>query len=154
MRGEQHVVRAGVELLADPGDHGRGVAVRVRGVHESVGGLGELGGGGEGGGGGAAPGPSIPAADVTITAQGLKFLESSFDAPADTPFTIAFVNLDPQTAHNVAIHEGSATGPAVFTGEVFNGVDVRVYDVDPIPAGAYTFICTVHPSMTGTANIQ
>jgi plastocyanin len=112
------------------------------------------GGGGEGGGGGAAPGPSIPAADVTITAQGLMFLESSFDAPADTPFTIAFVNLDPQTAHNVAIHEGSATGPAVFTGEVFNGVDVRVYDVDPIPAGAYTFICTVHPSMTGTANIQ
>ena len=116
---------------------------------------GSEGGGGEGsGGGGGQPAPSIPAADVTITAQGLKFLEPSFDAPADTPFTIAFVNLDPQTAHNVAIHEGSATGPAVFTGEVFNGVDTRVYDVDPIPAGTYTFICTVHPSMTGTANIQ
>jgi plastocyanin len=111
-------------------------------------------GGGSGGGEGGQPAPSIPAADVTITAQGLKFLEPSFDAPADTPFTIAFVNLDAQTAHNVAIHEGSATGPAVFTGEVFNGVDVRVYDVDPIPAGAYTFICTVHPSMTGTANIR
>ena len=83
------------------------------------------GGGGEGGGGGGGgqqPGPSIPAADVTITAQGIKYLESSFDAPADTPFTIAFVNLDPGTAHNVAIHEGSATGTAVFTGEVFNGV--------------------------------
>jgi plastocyanin len=116
------------------------------------------GGGGEGGGGGGGeggqPAPSIPAADVTITAQGLKYLESSFDAPADTPFTIAFVNLDPQTAPNVAIHEGSATGPAVFTGEVFNGVEARVYDVDPIPAGTYTFICSVHPSMTGTANIQ
>jgi plastocyanin len=112
------------------------------------------GGGGGGGGGGEEPGPSIPPADVTITAQGIKFLESAFDAPADTPFTIAFVNLDPGTAHNVAIHEGSATGPAVFTGEIFNGVDVRVYDVDPIPAGTYTFICTVHPSMTGTANIR
>ena len=114
------------------------------------------GGGGEGGGGGGGqpPGPSIPPADVTITAQGIKFLESSFDAPADTPFTIAFVNLDPQTAHNVAIHEGSATGPEVFRGEVFNGVEARVYDVDPIPAGTYTFICSVHPSMTGTANIQ
>jgi len=91
---------------------------------------------------------------VTITAQGIQFLESSFDAPADTPFTIAFVNRDQGVAHNVAIHEGSATGPAVFTGEVFNGVDVRLYSVDPLPADTYTFICTVHPSMTGTANIQ
>jgi plastocyanin len=91
---------------------------------------------------------------VTITAEGIKYLESSFDAPADTPFTIAFVNLDPATAHNVAIHEGSATGTAVFTGEVFNGVATMVYDVDPIPAGTYAFVCSVHPSMTGTANIK
>jgi hypothetical protein len=112
--------------------------------------------GGEGGQpppGGEA-GPSVPPADVTITAEGLKFLEPSFDAPADTPFTIAFVNLDPATAHNVAIHEESATGPEVFKGEVFPGVDARVYDVPAIPAGSYTFICTVHPNMTGVANIQ
>jgi plastocyanin len=31
---------------------------------------------------------------------------------------------------------------------------VRVYDVPAIPAGSYTFICTVHPNMTGVANIQ
>ena len=99
-------------------------------------------------------GPSIPPADVTITAQGLKFLETGFEQPADTPFTIAFVNLDPATAHNVAIHEGSATGPAVFTGDIFPGVAAQVYDVPAIPAGSYTFICTVHPSMTGVANIQ
>jgi plastocyanin len=103
---------------------------------------------------GGQAGPSIPPADVTITAQGIKFLESSFDAPADTPFTIAFVNLDEATAHNVAIHEGSATGPALFTGEIFPGVDVRVYEVPAIPAGSYPFICTVHPNMTGVANIQ
>ena len=112
--------------------------------------------GGEGGQpppGGEA-GPSVPPADVTITAQGIKFLEPSFDAPADTPFTIAFVNLDPATAHNVAIHEESATGPELFKGEIFPGVDAKVYDVPAIAAGTYTFICTVHPNMTGVANIQ
>jgi hypothetical protein len=103
---------------------------------------------------GGEAGPSVPPADVTITARGLKFLEPGFEQPADTPFTMAFVNLDPATAHNVAIHEGSATGPAVFTGDIFPGIDVRVYDVPAIPAGAYTFICTVHPNMTGTANFQ
>jgi plastocyanin len=138
-----------------PGQAAGGEPGASPGASAPPGGGGSEGGGGEGSGGGdGQPAPSIPAADVTITAEGLKFLEPSFDAPADTPFTIAFVNLDPQTAHNVAIHEGSATGPAVFTGEVFNGVEVRVYDVDPIPAGTYPFICSVHPSMTGTANIQ
>ena len=95
-----------------------------------------------------------PMAPETITARGLQFVEPGFEQPADTPFTIAFVNLDPATAHNVAIHEGSATGPAVFTGEVFPGVAAEVYDVPAIPAGSYTFICTVHPNMTGVANFQ
>ena len=99
-------------------------------------------------------GPSVPPADVTIHARDLQFVEPGIERPADTPFTLAFVNLDPATAHNVAIHEGPATGPAVFTGEIFPGVDVRVYDVPAIPAGSYTFICTVHPNMTGVANFQ
>jgi plastocyanin len=91
---------------------------------------------------------------VTIHAHGIAFEEPGFEAAADTPFTIAFVNLDPATAHNVAIHEGSATGPAVFTGDVFPGVDARVYDVPALAAGSYTFVCTVHPNMTGVATIQ
>lgn len=105
-------------------------------------------------GGSAAPsaGPSleIPQADVTITAQGIAFLEKEVTVPADTPFTIAFVNLDAGTPHNVAIHEGSTSGPALFTGDIFPGVDVKVYEVPAIPPGTHGFICTVHPNMTGT----
>ena len=74
--------------------------------------------------------------------------------PADTPFTLAFVNEDPSIQHNVAIHEGSATGPELFKGEIFPGVATKVYDVPAIPAGSYTFVCTVHPNMTGTATLQ
>ena len=38
--------------------------------------------------------------------------------------------------------------------EVFEGIQTKVYDVPAIPAGTYTFICTVHPTMTGTAILE
>jgi plastocyanin len=102
----------------------------------------------------AAPPPSGQAADVTITAQGVAFVEKTVNAPADKPFTIAFVNDDQGTPHNVALHEGSPTGREAFKGEIFPGVATKVYEVPPLPAGTYAFICTVHPNMTGTATLQ
>ena len=55
---------------------------------------------------------------------------------ADQPFQIKFVNQDP-LPHNVAIHQGSPSGPAVFTGEIVTGPTEITYDVPPLPAGAY-----------------
>jgi len=106
-----------------------------------------------GGGGGEGEEP-VPEADVTITAEGVSFLESSFVAPADTPFTIAFINNDAGVQHNVALHEGSPTGSEAWRGEIFAGVETRVYEVPPLPAGTYGFICSVHPQMTGTATLE
>lgn len=97
---------------------------------------------------GASAGPSIPTADVTIRAQGIQFLDRQVTAPAGRPFTIAFVNLDAGVPHNVDIR--STPGDNLFVGEIFNGVDVRVYEVPALAAGEYPFICTVHPNMTGT----
>jgi plastocyanin len=108
---------------------------------------------GEPGASGAPP-PSGAASDVTITAQGVAFVETTITAPADKPFTIAFVNNDQGTPHNVALHEGSPTGREAFKGEIFPGVATKVYEVPPLPAGTYGFICTVHPNMTGTATLQ
>jgi plastocyanin len=104
--------------------------------------------------GSGGPPPSGPAADVTIHAKGVAFVETSITAPADKPFTIAFVNEDQGTPHNVALHEGSPTGKEAFKGEIFPGVATKVYEVPPLPAGTYGFVCTVHPSMTGTATLQ
>jgi plastocyanin len=101
----------------------------------------------------AAPGASQPpgtSASLTITASGIAFDTDSLEVPADTPFQIVFANNDAGIPHNVAIHEGSPTGPAVWTGEIFNGVETRTYDVPALPAGTYGFVCTVHPNMTGT----
>jgi plastocyanin len=103
-----------------------------------------------GGGGGGAPesaAPSLPAADVTITASNIAFTTPEVTAPADKPFTIAFDNQD-SAPHDVVIKD--AGGATAFEGEIVTGPAVVVYDVPALPAGGYTFVCSVHPNMTGT----
>ena len=91
---------------------------------------------------------------LTISAQNIAYDTDALEAPADTPFQIAFTNNDAGIPHNVAIHEGSPTGKEVWQGEIFNGVDTRTYDVPALPAGTYGFVCTVHPNMTGTLTVK
>jgi cytochrome c oxidase subunit II len=91
---------------------------------------------------------------LEISAQGIEFDTATLSAPADTPFQIVFANNDAGIPHNVAIHEGSPTGPEVWVGEIFNGVETRTYDVPALPAGTYGFTCTVHPNMTGTLTVR
>ena len=91
---------------------------------------------------------------VMISALGVKFEQTSVTAPADTPFQVQFENKDPGTPHNVALHLGDVNGAELFKGEIFNGVATRVYDVPALDAGAYAFVCTVHPTMTGTLTVE
>ena len=108
------------------------------------------GGPGEpGGSGGPPPGPT---ADVVVHAKDVKFAEASLTGPADRAFTLALVNEDAGTPHNVELKDGAGT--SLFKGEIFPGVDTRVYDVPSLAAGTYTFLCTVHPNMTGSATLQ
>jgi plastocyanin len=102
------------------------------------------------GGGGPAPAsaaPGGPAADVAITAQNIDFATKDVVAPAGAPFTIAFDNQD-SAPHDVVIKDGS--GATAFEGDIVNGPAVVVYDVPALQAGAYTFVCSVHPNMQGT----
>ncbi|MDH4143327.1 MAG: cupredoxin domain-containing protein [Chloroflexota bacterium] len=95
-----------------------------------------------------APGGAV----LEISALNIAYDKSEMSAPADTPFQITFANNDPGIPHNVAIKDGS--GADVFTGDLFNGVETRTYDVPVLAAGSYTFYCTVHPNMTGTLTVQ
>jgi plastocyanin len=101
--------------------------------------------GGGGGGGGTV---------VEISAQNIAFDTTEITVPAGQPFKIHFVNNDAGIPHNVAIHEGSPTGAEVYKGEIFNGVAERTYDVPALDAGAYGFICSVHPNMAGTLTAE
>ncbi len=110
------------------------------------------GDGGGAPGSGAPPPPEGPAADVRVEALGVAFVEKTWTGPADTPFTIAFANQDPATPHNIELNDPS--GAVAWKGDVFPGVETRIYDVPALPAGQYTFVCIVHPTMTGTATLQ
>jgi mono/diheme cytochrome c family protein/plastocyanin len=85
------------------------------------------------------------------SALNIAFEVAALSAPANTPFQIAFENKDAGTPHNIDIKD--AGGASVFKGDIFNGVATKTYDVGPLAAGAYTFVCDVHPSMTGTLTV-
>ena len=90
----------------------------------------------------------------TIVAMGVKFDLASLTVAAGKAFTIVFDNQDAGIPHNVAIHQGTATGTEVFKGEIFPGVGTRTYSVPALTAGTYTFVCTVHPNMVGTLTVK
>lgn len=100
----------------------------------------------------AAPSGEPGGTVLQIAALNIEFDVSELTAPADVPFQIEFSNDDPGIPHNVAIRD--ATGADVFTGDIFNGVEQRTYDVPALPAATYQFVCTVHPNMVGTLTVQ
>jgi len=87
---------------------------------------------------------------VAISARGITFEQAGVDVPAGAPFQIEFTNNDAGIPHNVAIQRGDAGGEEVFKGDIFNGVETRTQVVPALDAGAYAFVCTVHPTMVGT----
>lgn len=106
-----------------------------------------------------APGPSgSPAASgspagtvLQESALNIAFEVPALSAPAGAPFQIVFNNKDAGTLHNIVIRD--ATGTPVFTGDLVTGPATITYNVPPLPAGAYTFNCAVHPVMTGTLTV-
>lgn len=96
----------------------------------------------------------LPVGDVTVTAQGISYVTKSFTAPANTPFTIVFDNQAAGVAHDVDLLD--ASGAKVFNSDPIVGASSTVYNVGALPAGTYTFICSLHPipDMTGTATLQ
>jgi len=107
------------------------------------------------GGGAAAATPSSgnpPGPYVALAARDMAFDAGRLQAPANEAFTIVFAN-GGAVPHNVSI-ERLDGGPArVFDGAVFSGPATRWYAVPALAPGEYTFLCQVHPSMTGRLRV-
>lgn len=105
------------------------------------------------------PGPSgSPGASQALTgtvlqesALNIAYEVGSLTAPADTPFQIQFNNKDAGIPHNIEIMDPS--GAVAFKGEIVTGPTTVTYDVPALKAGSYTFVCSVHPNMTGTLTV-
>jgi plastocyanin len=88
-------------------------------------------------------------ADVTVSANNLKFDTDMLTAPAARAFTIRFVN-EEAVPHNVTIYEDASKADLLFKGADISKKTI-VYEVKALPAGSYYFVCTIHPDqMFGT----
>ena len=98
-------------------------------------------------------GASQPAAGVAIdeVALNIQFVTKDLTATANAPITIHFDNQDASTPHNIVIKDSS--GKDVFTGDTVNGPAKADYNVGPLAAGDYTFVCQFHANMTGTLKV-
>jgi len=118
-------------------------------------GIGEEASAGHGNGG--AP-PPADGGGLTITAENIAFDKPELSFPAGEDGTLTFVNNDAGIDHNVAIYpnqeSGAAHEDALFTGDIFGGVETRDYQVPAMDAGEYYFQCDVHPNMNGTARVE
>jgi plastocyanin len=104
----------------------------------------------------APPDPTGSAAPIGatehISARNIQFDTDQLEAPAGQSWTLAFDNNDPGIPHNVEILD--ATGASVFRGDVVTGPAKVSYQVPALAAGQYTFLCDVHPTMTGTLTVR
>jgi len=99
----------------------------------------------------ASPAASTSGNVVNQTALNLKFGSATLSAPANQAFTIHFDNQEAGLPHDIQIKEPA--GNVIFKGDLVTGPTAVDYAVKALPAGSYTFSCSIHPAMTGTLTV-
>ena len=101
------------------------------------------------------PAPS-GAAVLKVEAKNIAFDTKALDVAADQPFVIDFKNDDVSAVtHDIQIRQSDGT-TVVQKQEAIPGGTEKQYQYQPLAAGTYTFICSIHPvpAMTGTLTVK
>lgn len=105
----------------------------------------------------ATPPPAPSGAPVLqVVGKDIAFDKKALEAPADAGFVIDFKNEDVASiTHDIDIRQSDGTTVVQDQAPIPGGEDAQ-YTYDPLPAGSYTFICSIHPvpAMTGTLTVQ
>ena len=103
------------------------------------------------------PQPSVgPAEPIgTVVAAAIAYDVHELTATAGSAFSIEFRNEDPASVpHDIDIR--AADGTVITDQPTTDGGGSSTYTYAGLPAGTYTFICSIHPvpSMTGTLTVR
>jgi len=98
--------------------------------------------------------PEAPPGGVAVCAvDDESFVTQRLSAPADRPFQLVFANLQVGVPHNVAIYAEDSPDTAIFETPTINGPKEATYEAPSLEPGSYTFLCKIHPVMTGTLEV-
>jgi len=89
-----------------------------------------------------------------VSSVGVTWSPSALTAPAGKAWHVSVNATDPLGFHNFTITSGPAVEQRIFQSPKF-GVGVHKFDLPALPAGTYTFVCTIHPeTMHGTVVVS
>lgn len=103
--------------------------------------------------------PEPPAAEVTITSQGIAFDKVELFMLPGVPLTVNHIHNDPGQQHNWALYasEDAALGgeAAIATSDIIGDPATQVIAFGPLDAGEYYYQCDVHTAqMNGILYVQ
>jgi plastocyanin len=106
--------------------------------------------------GGHAPAPA-PAAATEIVAANTNFNTDTLALKAGEPTELPFTNED-TSIHNLSIYPDAAAAQdktdVLFKGPDVPGGESTTYEIDPLDAGTYAFICDYHANMQGEVTVE
>jgi cytochrome c oxidase subunit II len=104
----------------------------------------------------ASPTPGVPVeTTLEVVSRDIAFDQTTLEVPPDRPFAIVHRNEDPKgVLHDIDIRD--ADGNVIADTPTIDGGEETTYVYEPLPAGTYTFICSIHPipAMTGTLTVR
>ena len=89
---------------------------------------------------------------ATIVALNLDFAPKAVSVAAGAPFVLVLDNQDSGVPHNLEVK--GPDGATIVMSEVVTGPVQQPVPVPALAPGAYPFLCTVHPIMTGTITAE